>query len=433
MSEVAVIGAGVIGCAIAWELARKGARTTVIDRHGDVGHGSTSASCGIVRRFYSTPTMTAMAQECAEIWAGWRAHLGLDPAVQLARFERPGMLFIPPVLDGETERIVRHMRDLGVEVELLTPEDIARRFPFLDTSSHSPVRGPDDPDFFDATGRTIAGAVFEPDAGYVVSPMLATQNLRQAGERDGVRFLLGRGVVAIRSTESGPRFRLELEDGTTVDADVVVNAGGPHSSGINRLAGATLPIETRALRREVCAVANPKHADASVAPFPIVGDLDSGIYFRPESGGRDLIVGSLDPRCDELEWVLDPDEFDDSCSGAGFERQVLRLMKRFPTVGLGGRRGLAGMYDVTLLDWNPILDRTDVPGYYVAVGTSGSSFKTAPVIGAVMARLIDACEGGRDHDRDPLRISLPRTGFELDVAFFSRLRGAHATTGTVLG
>ena len=91
------------------------------------------------------------------------------------------------------------------------------------------------------------------------------------------------------------------------------------------------------------------------------------------------------------------------------------------------------MYDVTPLDWNPILDRTDVPGYYVAIGTSGSSFKTAPVIGDVMARLIEACEAGRDHDSDPLHVTLPATGFEVDMSFFSRLRGAHVTSGTVLG
>ncbi len=52
------------------------------------------------------------------------------------------------------------------------------------------------------------------------------------------------------------------------------------------------------------------------------------------------------------------------------------------------RRGLASLYDVTLLDWNPILDRTDEPGYYVAMGTSGSSYKTAPPIGLLMAELI---------------------------------------------
>ena len=60
--EVTIIGAGVIGCAIGWELARRGVKPTVIDGNGAVGHGSTAASCGIVRRFYSTPTMTAMGR-----------------------------------------------------------------------------------------------------------------------------------------------------------------------------------------------------------------------------------------------------------------------------------------------------------------------------------------------------------------------------------
>ena len=78
-------------------------------------------------------------------------------------------------------------------------------------------------------------------------------------------------------------------------------------------------------------------------------------------------------------------------------------------------------------------DRTDTPGYYVAIGTSGSSFKTAPVIGAVMAQLIRSCEGGHDHDAAPLSVTLPKTGFEVDLGFFSRRRGAHTSTGTVLG
>ena len=50
-----------------------------------------------------------------------------------------------------------------------------------------------------------------------------------------------------------------------------------------------------------------------------------------------------------------------------------------------------------------------------------------------MAELIGACEAGRDHDRDPLRVGLSRTGFELDVGFFSRNREAHHSSNTVLG
>ncbi len=74
--RVAVIGGGVVGCATALELQQRGFQVTVLDRNGEVGHGSTSASCGVVRRFYSQPGMIAMAQEGACIWADWAAYLG---------------------------------------------------------------------------------------------------------------------------------------------------------------------------------------------------------------------------------------------------------------------------------------------------------------------------------------------------------------------
>ena len=87
-----IVGGGVIGCAIALELRRLfGLDVTVIERNGEVGHGSTSASCAIVRRFYSQPSMIAIAQEGALTWADWSAHLG-PIADDLAQFRRCGML-----------------------------------------------------------------------------------------------------------------------------------------------------------------------------------------------------------------------------------------------------------------------------------------------------------------------------------------------------
>jgi sarcosine oxidase subunit beta len=103
--KVCVIGAGVVGCAAGLELRRRGCDVTVVDRNGDVGHGSTSSSCGIVRRFYSQPGMIAMAHESAGIWADWSSYLGPiddDKAV----FLRPGMLFIPPRIDDGVRGIV---------------------------------------------------------------------------------------------------------------------------------------------------------------------------------------------------------------------------------------------------------------------------------------------------------------------------------------
>ncbi len=428
--RVVVIGAGVLGCSTALALARRRHAVVVVDRHGEVGHGSTSASCGIVRRFYSEAGMSAMAHESAAIWADWGAWLG-PVGEDLAVFHRPGVLLIPPAIDDGVRRIVESMRGVGVDAAILDTDEIAARFPFLDTSSHHPARPVDDDAFFEPTGRRLQGAVFERDGGYVVSPTLATHNLRLAAEREGARFALNREVTEIRRTVAR-RGRGGFEvvaGGETFEAGAVVNIAGPHSSVINAMAGVELELELRALRREVHAVTNPVPQQGAV---PVVGDLDSGVYFRPESGGRDLIVGSADPVCDEKDWV-DPDDCRQGVTDRYWQRQCLRLMKRFPQVRLDRARGLSALYDVTVRDWYPVVDRTSLPGFYICAGTSGSSFKTAPVLGGLVADLIEANEGGRDTDADPLQLALPRIGRTIDTRFLSRLRRQVESTGTVFG
>ena len=414
-----VIGAGIVGCAVGRELRRRGHDVTVVDRNGDVGHGTTSASCGIVRRFYSQPGMTKMAHESSLIWADWKNYIGpIDDAY--AVFHRPGMLFIPPHVDDTARGIVASMQELGIDVSILTADEVADRFPFLDVGSLYPPTPVDHPDFFEERGERIEGAIFEAGAGYVVSPGLATQNLRLAGEREGVRFALNREVTAIRSGPSGG-FALETPRGS-IEADVVVNVAGPHSAHVNEMAGVKLPLETRPLRREVHALANPTFGKGE--ELPIVGDLNGGIYFRPESGGRDLIVGTTDPECDPPEWLDDPDEYEQGLTETYRQRHCLRLMKRVPEVRLGPARGVVSLYDVTVRDWYPIADRTDLPGYFVCIGTSGSSFKTAPVLGQLMAEIVDG---------DPVQLELPRAGTTVDTRFLSRLRGTISSTGTVIG
>lgn len=427
--QVCVIGAGVIGCAIALELRRRGFDVTVLDKNGDAGHGSTSSSCGIVRRFYSQPGMIAMAHEGWHIWDDWRSFVG-DIEGELIQFPRPGMVFIPPHMDEGVLTIVKEMQRLGIKARVLSAAEVSARFPFLDTSSFFPPTPVDDPRFFEPSEQSIEGAVLEEDAGYVVFPALAAQNLREAATQAGVVFRFKQRVTAIE--EGGRRrFHLQLESGQGIETDVVVNVAGPHSAIVNRMAGVTLPLETRPLRREVHAQVNPLYE--SGVPLPIVGDLNGGIYFRPEAGGRDIIVGSTDPACDALEFVDDPDAFERGVTQLYRERQTLRLMKRMPSVTMGRPRGLADLYDVTVQDWYPIVDRTDRPGYYVCIGTSGSSFKTAPVLGMLTAQIVEACESGRDVDEQPLQLHLPRIGVTVDTRFLSRHRGQLQTTSTVIG
>ena len=79
------------------------------------------------------------------------------------------------------------------------------------------------------------------------------------------------------------------------------------------------------------------------------------------------------------------------------------------------------MYDAST-DWIPIYDRSSLNGFYMACGSSGNQYKNAPIAGKMMTALVNYCEGGADHDSDPLQFTLPYTGNQIDVGFYSRKR-----------
>ncbi len=429
--RISIIGGGIIGCAIALALARKGMTVTVVERHGAVGHGSTSASSAIIRRYYSQPDMIALAHEGAHIWANWSDFLG-PVKDDLITFPRPGMLFIPPRVDQDVISTVRVMQRLGVSVQLLDADALARKFPYLDLHSRFPPRSVTDPAFFESSDVKIEGGIYEDDAGYVVSPGLAAQNLRDAAEREGVRFQMHTEVLRIQRQQSGG-FRLHTKSATRIDSDALVNAAGPHSARINQMAEVTLPLQTRPMRQEVHALVNPRHDSSTESAVPIVADMESGVYWRPDRAGQDLIVGSTEPECDELEWIDDPDVYDTNITDLWWQRQSLRVMKRFPEVQQSPARGISALYDVSTADWYPIVDKTDENGYFVCIGTSGSSFKTSPVLGQLMAKIIEDWANGIDTDQQSARFELPYTGNSIDQAFLSRNRPQLATGGNVIG
>ena len=85
-------------------------------------------------------------------------------------------------------------------------------------------------------------------------------------------------------------------------------------------------------------------------------------------------------------------------------------------------------------DWIPIYDKTDLDGFYVAIGTSGNQFKNSHVAAYCMVQLIDAVEAGHDHDSNPVKVKMPHIGLELDMGVFSRNREINeASSFSVLG
>lgn len=416
-----IIGAGISGAAIAFELSKKGYKTLNVDKLPAAGHGSTGNTCAFIRTHYSTLEGTAIAYESYFYWKDWENYIGIDDERGLAKFYNIGSVVINSK-EHETGRYIQHHDELKIPYEIWDPETLLKRMPhFVDDSFYPPKR-PEDPSFDDPPTDKISPIVFfYPNNGYINDPILSVHNIQRAAESKGAKFLFNAEVVEIRRDNERVN-GVTLKDGQKFDAPVVVNAAGPHSFIINRLADIEdkMKIKTRPLRHEVHFVPSPPEFSYEKDGL-CVGDRDAGGYHRPETGNL-ILVGSEDPACDKKEWVDDPDNFNRDVTARQWEAQVYRLAKRIPTLPIPSRpKGIVDLYDVSD-DWIPIYDKSDLPGFYLATGTSGNQYKNGPVIGQLLAEIIEACEKGHDHDKDPVQVRLRNIDFKLNTGIFSRNR-----------
>jgi len=429
--DVIIIGAGVIGASIALGLSRRGLKTLNIDALPAAGYGSTSNSSAIVRPFYSAIESCALAHEARHRWLNWPEFLNSDDESGFAHYDECGMLIL--MSEGDEQRFkpsLQAMTEVGIAFSHLTTDEISESFPLFEITSFSPPRLTDDPDFGMANEKPLTGGYHISAAGYVSDPQLAAHNLQRAAEALGAVFKFNTRVVAINKSDDRV-LGIATNDGEVIAAEVVVNVAGPHSSKINSLAGVEdeMAVSTQPARHEVAHVQAPTDAEASRISC-VVGDGDAGVYFRPETGSN-LLIGSLDPECDAKEFV-DADDYNTELTEQ-WTRQVWRAALRIPTLAIPNTaQGVVGLYDATP-DWNPIYDKSSLPGYYMAIGTSGNQFKNAPVIGDLMAELITVCEAGQDHDINPVQFYLPELKRKINIGFYSRNRVLHKeSSGTVL-
>ncbi|MEE2768146.1 MAG: FAD-dependent oxidoreductase [Actinomycetota bacterium] len=415
-----IIGSGIIGSAVGFELSKRGFQTLNVDKLPASGYGSTSNSCAIVRATYSTFDGVAMAYEGFFYWINWEDYLGVEDERGLALYHQCGTAQLMEE-GGRHEKVVGLFDEVGVPYEMWDRDTLAQRLPFYAQGTHGEPKRPEDDAFWDDPVGEVAGALYTPESGYVSDPQLATHNLQRAAEAHGGSFRFNTEVADIRQEDSRVA-GVTLSDGSEIDAPVVVNVAGPHSFVINKMAGVydSMNIKTRALRHEVHHVPSPAGVDFERDGVHTT-DGDLAIYIRPERGNN-ILVGSEDPSCDPQVWVENPDDYDNQVSDAQWNAQVLRLARRIPALGVPNeKKGVVDLYDVSD-DWIPIYDRTELDGFYVAIGTSGNQFKNGPVAGHCMAELVAAVEDGHDHDADPIRVNGVYTGLEMDMGFYSRNR-----------
>ena len=428
--DAIIIGAGVIGCPIAYELAKMGYKTLNIDKLSDAGMGSTAASCAIVRAHYSTEDGVAFAYEGFKYWMEYEKYLEhAQDEKGLAKFMNTGSLLLKSQ-GHDWRKVKKHYDAVGVKYEEWSVDKIKEMVPVYDLHEFWPVRRPEDPEFFNESSQMLEGGLFCPEGGYVNDPELSAHNIMRATEAKGGEFLFNAEVAEVRSRDNQVQ-GITLKDGTQIDAPIVVNAAGPHSYKINQMAEGVFEgcnIKTKALRHEVMHCPSPEGYDYLKDGYH-TSDGDIACYYRPEVGNT-FLIGSEDPECDPQEWV-DPDEFYAGKGGHGRDNQLTeeqwraqtyRCAKRVPSMQIPNQpRGVCDLYDCSD-DWIPIYDKSDMKGFYMAIGTSGNQYKNAPVVGRMMAELVDVCEKGLDHDKQPFQFKLPHLGRSINVGFFSRKR-----------
>ena len=421
-ADAIIVGAGVIGSAVAFELAKRGYKTLNIDKLPTSGYGSTSNSCAIVRAHYSTWDGVAMAYEGFFYWDDWDDYIGVKDDRGMIKYMKTGSILFKLEGEDHSSKCLKLFKEIGVEHEIWDLEKLKEMIPIYSHDQYDGTTRPDEDDhFWDKTGKKIEGAVYTPGSGYVSDPQLTSHNLQVAAEANGGEFLFNSEITEIRQ-QNGRVVGVTLKSGEQIDSPILVNVAGPHSFVINRMADVEkeMNIKTRALRHEVHHVPSPEGYDFEKDGFH-TSDGDNSIYFRPETGNT-ILIGSEDPLCDPKEWIADPDNYNQQVTESQWKAQVYRCARRIPELKIPSRTsGVVDLYDVSD-DWLPIYDKSALKGFYMAIGSSGNQFKNAPVAGHCMAELIDACEKGQEHDSDPVKVKSVYTGLELNMGFYSRNR-----------
>lgn len=425
-ADLVIIGAGILGCAVAARASAVGLSTVVVDRLGAAGRGSTGSSAGIVRVHAEDVPGSIMADESLPAWTHWREFAEVPGDRPAARFVQCGTL----ILDGDSPfaaRVTQVMRSARVAYDVLDADQVRGAWPDLDISLFGGPFAADDPRFWEAEGRPLRASIHTPSTGYVGDPALAAQNLLDQAQARGARFMRGRSVTGIQRHGSALSAVL-LDDGTRIPTGAALDAAGPESMGLLHAMGADadFTVRTRPVREELHHI--PLDPDSSLARSGLhLVDSDLGANWRTD--GSAVLAGSNGAACDPLEVLTDPNAFSVEPTPAAWERSVLRVARRVPGMGVPSRvQGLAGVYDVTD-DWIPIYDRTEVAGLFVALGTSGNQFKTAPVVAEFLVEMIRRGFDGVDQDANPLRYIAPGTGRAIDTSFFSRRRTPHISGG----
>ena len=358
-AEVVVIGGGIMGLAIAYNLARRHGVTdvTVVDRSYLCG-GASGRNGGGVRAQWSSESNVRLMRKSIALCEDFAREMKIN-----VWFRQGGYLFLTrsAAKQQALEASVKVQREAGLSTRMLSPAEARKVVPQLSTEG-------------------VEAASYNPDDG-VVFPWPFVWGYAEGAARLGVEIATHTDVVGFETR--GSQIEKVVTSRGSIATRTVVNAAGAWSPEVARLLGVSLPNHPH--RHEICSTEPLK-------PWlqPLVADLDSGLYFSQSTRGE--IVGGI-----SNENV--PPGLDMRSSQEFLRLYARALTGAVPSLGaVKVLRQWAGCYDLTP-DANPIVGRIDeVEGFIQASGFMGHGFMMAPVMGQLLASYIATGSAGSPED-----------------------------------
>jgi sarcosine oxidase subunit beta len=382
-ADIVVIGAGIMGASIAYQLVRRSNRKVVlIDERAPVG-GMSGRTFGQVRQHYSNELLIKLALRGFELLNNWQREVGVGDA----GYVKLGYMLL--VVKAQLEACKRNVAlgaSLGVETRFVERDEIKRIEPLLVTDD-------------------LAGGAYEPNGGYidVTRMILSWLNAAQAL---GLVQMSGARVTAIR-VKGGKVAGVETAMGR-IEAPIVVNVTGPWARDLLAPIGVEVPI--RRLRLDMAWL---KQAIGKPTVRTCITDGNSNVVLRPDLGPYAMVV-AYPPAMPEVDDPLGDAPADEVAAHKA--RIDTAFAARLPAyVGAEVGRSVSGVYDVAP-DYHPLLGWVkEVEGLCLAVGFSGHGLKLSPVIGEVIADTVLGREPA--FDIAPLRPSRFAEGKPMYLAY----------------
>ena len=349
-ADVVIIGGGISGCAIAYNLAMQGMKNVVVIEKEYICSGSTGRCGAGVRMQWGTVMNCTIAKKSIEFFENANEILEYDDDVE---FKQSGYLLVAST-DKEMEQFKKNIKlqhELGIPSKLLTVQEAKEIVPYLNTDM-------------------LTGAAFCGKDGFL-NPFKTTDAYYKAAKRLGVEFYTYTEVIGIR-TENG-KVKGVITNKGEIATEKVVNATNGWSKQICDMVNIDIPVYSE---RHQILVTEPVEAMQG----PMVMSFSLNLYVQQSPHGS-FIMGRGDAN--------EPRDLRQTSSWHFMEEMAKTIDSLLPPISkLRVIRQWAGLYNMTP-DKQPIYGTVDgLEGFYLAIGYSGHGFMFGPVTGIVMSEMI---------------------------------------------